>query len=289
MSRDEEMGAPQPRTGVEPPASTPDEVRRRHEANRVAWNQAAGAYAAEIEETIASLRRGESNFHPIERANLGDLRPWCGRAIHLQCASGRDTLSLWLEGAREVIGADISDLHIENARRIAEAVGAPARFLRCDVLDLPRDLDGTADLVYTGRGAICWLHDLDGWATAVARLLKPGGLFHLLDDHPALILFDIDAELLAPSGANYFAHAESNRGWASGYLGDLGRPIEEHAVKHERQWTIAEVFQSLRSAGLAIEKLGEHPDPYWDAMPNLRPEFHGRLPLTFSILARRPH
>jgi len=47
---------------------------------------------------------GGSNLHPIERANLGDLRPWCRAAIHLQCASGRDTLSLWNEGAGRVVG-----------------------------------------------------------------------------------------------------------------------------------------------------------------------------------------
>ncbi len=278
----------QPTVNVEAPASTPEEARRRHEENRLAWNQAAVQYAAELAETLASLRRGESNVHPIERANLGDLHTWCGRAIHLQCASGRDTLSLWLEGAKEVIGVDISDLHIENARSLATALQAPARFIRCDVLDTPAELDGTADLVYTGRGAICWIHDLGAWAATVTRLLKPGGVLHLLDDHPALILFDLEADDLVPTGSDYFRHAESNRGWSSGYLGDMGMEIGEHAVKHERQWTIAAIFEALRSTGLAIERLGEHAEPYYDCMPNLRPERRGRLPLTFSLLARRP-
>jgi hypothetical protein len=68
-----------------------------------------------LEDTLAFLRAGGSNLHPIERTNLGDLRAWCTTAIHLQCASGCDTLSLWNEGVTRVIGIDISDLHIANA------------------------------------------------------------------------------------------------------------------------------------------------------------------------------
>ncbi len=273
---------------AEPPADSPEEVRARHEANRIAWNEGAAHYAAELEETIAFIRGGGSNLHPIERANLGSLRPWCHVAIHLQCASGRDTLSLWNEGAGRVVGVDISDVHIANARRLSEAVGAPATWYRCDVLDTPHELDGTADLVYTGRGALCWLHDLDGWAAVIHRLLKPGGVMHVLDGHPLAWLFDPDAETLAASGIDYFEHAEWNLGWPTSYIGDLGKPIEQHAVKHERLWTLSAVFAALHGAGLAIERFGEHPDDYWDSFPNLRPELRGRIPMTFSMVARRP-
>ena len=110
---------------AEPPARDAEDVRARHEDNRRAWNEGATRYTSELEETIAFIRGGGSNLHPIERANLGDLRPWCAVAIHLQCASGRDTLSLWNEGAGRVVGVDISDVHIANARLLTEAVGAP--------------------------------------------------------------------------------------------------------------------------------------------------------------------
>src|SRR4051794_33019020 len=102
------------------------DTHRLHEENRAAWNEAAQAYAGRIDETVAFLRAGSSSLHPLERANLSDLAEWCECTIHLQCASGRDTLSLWVEGARRVVGIDISDQHIENARRTAAAVGAPA-------------------------------------------------------------------------------------------------------------------------------------------------------------------
>ncbi len=268
------------------------EVRARHEANRAGWNEGAIHYTQQIDETIAFLRAGGSNLHPIERRNLvgqlGDFRTWCKTAVHLQCASGRDTLSLWKEGVERVIGVDISDVHIENARRISAELNAPAEWRRCDVLDTPHELDGVADIVYTGRGALCWLQDLDAYAKIVYRLLKPGGVYHVLDDHPAAFLFDTQAETLQYSGDTYFGHCTSSAGWPATYIGDsIGIPLEKQSRKYERGWNLMEIFNAITQAGLVVEYLGEHPDPYWDVFPNLRPELRGRVPLTFSLLARR--
>jgi SAM-dependent methyltransferase len=288
------MSPEDPKTGgsvpfeIRPQARDAAEVRACHEANRIAWNEGAVAYSEEIEETVRFLRSGGSNLHPVERANLGVLKDWCSSAIHLQCASGRDTLSLRNEGVANLTGIDISDLHIENARATATALGWPATFVRCDLLDTPHEFDGTADLVYTGRGAYCWIHDLDAWAAVAHRLLKPGGVLSFFDDHPVTWLFDFDAEGYVPSGIDYFRHAESSRGWPSVYLGDLGKPIEEHAIKYERLWTVADLHGAIVRAGFTVERLGEHPDRYWDAFPNLRPELRGRIPMTLSIIARRP-
>src|SRR5713101_5160655 len=139
-------------------------VHAMHQQNRQAWNEGAVRYAEQVERDIAFLRMGGRNFVAPEFRYLESLGTWCRRAIHLQCAGGRDTLSLWNQGAAEVIGVDINEKMIECARRKSEALGAPARWYRCDVLDLPAELDGTADLVYTGRGALCWVMDLEAWA-----------------------------------------------------------------------------------------------------------------------------
>jgi SAM-dependent methyltransferase len=271
-----------------PPAHSPAEVRRRHEANRLAWNQGAAHYSAEVAQTIDLLRAGHSSLHPLERANLGDLRTWCSTAIHLQCASGQDTLSLWVEGARQVVGIDISDVHIANARQTSAALSAPATWYRCDVLDTPHELDGMADLVYTGQGALCWIHDLDAWAKVIHRLLKPGGVFHVLDSHPVMWLFRNDLPDLIASGIDYFRHSETNRGWPDTYIGSLGMPSERHAVKYERQWPMGAVFTALRQAGLEVTRFGEHAEDFWDSWPALKPELRGRLPMTFSMMARKP-
>ncbi len=275
------------------PPINPGEVRARHESNRAGWNEGAAAYTQEIDATVAFIRAGKSNLHPVERGNLGDLRTWCHHAIHLQCASGRDTLSLLNEGVERVTGVDISDVHIDNAHRICAALTSPGRpvnaeWFRCDVLDTPHSLDSSADLVYTGRGALCWLHDLDAHARVVARLLKPGGVYHVLDDHPITGLFDYESETYTFRGASYFGHSEESIGWPSTYIGDsLDIPVEKQAVKFEKGWNLAEITNALIGAGLTIDYLGEHPDPYWNLFPNLKPDLRGIIPLTFSIKARK--
>jgi len=271
----------------EQPPQDEAEVRARHESNRAAWNEGAAHYTERLDQAIEFLRAGKSNLHPVERRNLGDLRTWCKVAIHLQCASGRDTLSLWNEGVEKVIGVDISDVHIENARKMTAALGAPAEWYRCDVLDTPHELDGTADLVYTGRGALTWIQDLNPYVEVVARLLKPGGVYHVLDDHPVNNLFDQESEELVYSGYSYFGHFGSSQGWPTSYIGQLSIPVEKLSRQYEALWNLMDIHNALVRAGLTVEYLGEHLEPYWDPFPNLKPELKEKIPQTFSMLARK--
>ena len=270
-----------------------DEVRFRHESNRANWNESALAYTNDITATVDFIRAGKSNLAPVERANLGDLRAWCRHAIHLQCASGKDTLSLLNEGVEHVTGVDISDVHIANARKICAALtlqGYPlqAEWVRCDVLDTPDFLDGSADLVYTGRGALGWLHDLDAHARVVARLLKVGGVYHVYDDHPITILFDLEPEIYSFRGASYFGHWEKDTGWPCNYVRNtLGSSVKNPPPRFEKGWSLMEIINALINAGLAIEFLGEYPEAEWNMFPNLKPELRGLIPLMFSIKARK--
>lgn len=273
---------------TEQPAHDEAEARQWHQLNRAAWNEGAAYYTGLIERDSARLRAGGSSIHPLERANLGDLGTWCDTAIHLQCASGCDTLSLLNEGARYVVGIDISDDHIENARRMAALLNANATFYRCDVLDVPSELDGTADLVYTGRGALCWVHAIDRWAEVVARLLKPGGIVHILEDHPVTWLFDPEGDELVYTPRDYFTHTESSKGWPAVYIGDLSIPEHQQTRKYERAWPVSTIFAALRRAGLTVEHFGEHNDQYWKLFPDLKPEIRQRLPFTYTLIARRP-
>jgi SAM-dependent methyltransferase len=265
-----------------------------HAANRVAWDEAAERYDGWFEEAVALIRSGGSNLFPVEHDLIGDLRAAAAdqggtlRAIHLQCAGGRDTLSLWNAGATEVVGVDISPRMIDLARRLTAATGAPATWVEADVLDTPHDLDGTADLLYTGRGAIIWLHDLAAWAAVLARLLAPSGRLVIFDGHPAEWLFDADADgRLVATDYDYFGAVEASKGWAPEYIDRLSLDDDDQSWKFARAWTLGEIVTALVGAGLRIERLVEYPVDWWAGHRDLRPEDRGRIPLSFGIVAHR--
>ena len=270
-------------------------TQQRHQSNRAAWNEAAHAYEQHIERDIAFLRAGGKNLMPPELRILAGLGAWCKRAIHLQCAGGRDTLSLWNQGAAEVIGVDISDNMIACARAKSEGLGAPATWYCCDILDTPAALDGTADLVYTGRGALCWIMDIEAWARVVARLLKPGGgRLYVFEGHPLDWVWEPQATEYRlnpdPKYGDYFSQViDMGQGWPTQYIpaGDVPA-VEEQATKYERQWTLGQIMNALVGAGLRLERFEEHPDQYWEQFPNLPAELGSRLPHTFSLLMQRP-
>jgi SAM-dependent methyltransferase len=264
------------------------DVRGMHAANRRAWDEAAERYEGWFAEAVELIGSGGTNLLPPELELIGDLRGRCRRAIHLQCAGGRDTLSLWNLGADEVIGVDFSPRMLELAGRLSTAVGAPARWIEADVLETPHELDGTADLVYTGRGSLMWLQDLDAWAAVLYRLLAPGGRLVLFEGHPVEWLFDVDADgRWVATDYDYFAGPEASKGWAPEYIDQLSIDDDDQHWKFARAWTLGEIVTALLGSGLTVERVAEHPTDWWNGHADVREDERGRVPLSFSVLARR--
>lgn len=263
------------------------DVGAMHASNRAAWDEAAERYERWLPEAIELIRGGGTNLLPPELEAIGDLHGRCKRAIHLQCAGGRDTLSLWNLGADEVIGVDFSPRMLDLARRLTEATGAPARWIEADVLEAPHELDGTADLLYTGRGSLVWLQDLDAWAAVLHRLLAPAGRLVLFEGHPIEWLFDADEDgHWIATDYDYFAGPEASKGWAPEYIDHLSIREPDQAWKYARSWTLGEVLTAIAGAGLRIEGVGEHATDWWGGHGDVRAEERGRIPLSYSVVAR---
>jgi SAM-dependent methyltransferase len=271
--------------------ATPDEasdVRAMHDATQRAWDEAAERYEGWLDEAVALIRSGGVNLFGAEVELIGDLHGRCRRAIHLQCAGGRDTLSLWNLGADEVIGLDFSPRMLDLARRLTAATGAPATWIESDVLDTPHELDGTADLVYTGRGSLIWLQDLDAWAAVIVRLLSPAGRFVLFEGHPAEWLFDADEDgRWNATDYDYFGGPEASKGWAPEYIDRLSLDDAEQSWKFARAWTLGEIVTALLRADLRLDAVAEYPIDWWGGHGDVRAEDRGRIPLSFSITGRR--
>ena len=144
------------------------------EINRESWNHRTEVHLKSEFYDLEGFIKGKSSLNPIELNLLGDIAG--KRILHLQCHFGQDTISLSRLGA-EVTGVDFSDKAIESAKKIADQTGSSAKFICCDIYDLPDHLDEKFDIVFTSYGTIGWLPDLDKWAKIVSNYLKPNGTF----------------------------------------------------------------------------------------------------------------
>ena len=260
---------------------------RHHEENGAAWDIVARAkYEAEREEHIEFLRAGG---HTLLVPEIEALGPYLSRAhvVHLQCSHGLDALGLLNLGAGSVTGIDISPTMIRQAQQKASALGRSATFVCADVLEVPAHFDGSADIVYTGKGALPWMMDLKAWAKVIARLLRRGGRVFIFEGHPLDALWERESDLLElRQDAEYFDPVpRESPGFPAELLERELGPQRPRLV--ERFWTPAEVITSLLSAGLTLELFQEHPLLYWKQLPRWSEGLIARLPHSYSLLAVR--
>ncbi|MFZ1022809.1 MAG: methyltransferase domain-containing protein [Thermoplasmata archaeon] len=264
--------------------------RRRMNVNRRKWDESVPLHVASASYDVPSFLRGKSTLQALEVKELGSVR---GKSLlHLQCHFGLDTLS-WARLGAQVTGVDFSPPAIRAARRLARQVGIEARFLPSNLYDLPGVLDERFDIVYTAKGAICWLPDVDRWAEVVARFLKPGGRFYFLEDHPIAEVFPNDATVtrLEPK-IPYF----SSQALREEYDGTYAVSTKmKNRVTYSWIHPVSRVLSALIKSGLRIERVREYPFSYWrrysfmtqdrDGYWRLR-EGEGLIPLMWSVKAR---
>ena len=238
---------------------------------RAAWAIASRKYEDEYAEHLAEARTVE--LLPAEVEVLGELVRGAD-VVHPMSGHGLDDIALARLGARSVHGLDYSEAAVSSAQRRADELGLPCRYTRAA---MPASgLEGAcADLVYTGKGALIWLPDLRDFFAEVHRLLRPGGWFYVYEAHPLVPLWDWDAdEIRVRPDRGYFATSHVNDSFPG-----------NGAV--ERQHTLSTIVMACRRAGFEIEHLDEYPEPFWYPGGVTAAAWDGRVPNTFSLLARR--
>ena len=268
----------------------PRGLEARTEANRAAWNQKADDHFGSGFYDVDGFRgRADAlTLRPPERELVGEVRDQA--LLHLQCHFGLDTLSWARLGAR-VTGVDLSDRSIDLARELAETTGLAATFVRGDAQDLDPAWDAAFDAVVTSYGVLCWLSDLGRWARGIARALRPGGRFALVEFHP---LMDLIHPGKLTGRASYFPAGP----FESRERGSYAAPAASFEVtEYLWQHPVGEVVSALAVAGLVIEVLAEYPYCSYPLFPELDRERDGRwergdgqavAPYMYGVRARRP-
>ena len=80
---------------------------------------------------------------------------------------------------------------------------------------------------------------------------------------------------------------EASKGWAPEYIDRLSIEDDDQAWKFARAWTLGEIVTAILGSGLRVERLAEHPTDWWGGHADVRADERGRIPLSFSVLARR--
>lgn len=258
--------------------------------NRANWDERVAIHVASEFYDVDAFRNGRTTVHDWEVDEVGPVEGL--DLLHLQCHFGLDTLSWARLGARAV-GIDFSQPAISQAQALASESEVDARFICASVYDLPRELHGAFDLVYTSHGVLCWLPDLRGWAETIASALRPGGRFYIPEFHPFMNVFgpDVSRNLLRPE-ISYFDR-EAHREQGAGSYADL-EAVTVHNVTYQWQHTLSDVVSQLIAVGLQIELFRERPFTLFQRFSFLEKRdgaYHTppgiELPLMFSLCARK--
>jgi len=247
--------------------------------NRSAWNEVAADWEKRVNTSIkpSYWKNGRTTLYPFEPKLLGPVR---GRSLlHLMCGAGEDSVS-WAKLGARVTGIDGAEKRLEFAGKRAEGSGVPIKFIRADTMRLPFK-PSSFDRAFAGRGITCWIPDMGRWAREIARILRPGGKFLLVDGHPLTGIFDLEKNRRLFAHYDYFMNRPEKMG---GWWFKTGNPHPREKV--EVTWRICDIINSFQAAGMALEFMDELPmNPGKKGVAGYdRPLWKGRIPHSIVLL-----
>jgi len=258
--------------------------------NQKLWDELTPIHVRSDFYDVKGFKAGKCTLKSIELEELGDVT---GKSIlHLQCHFGLDTLS-WARLGADVTGVDFSKEAITLARSLSSETGIKAEFINSNIYDLPENLKGEFDIVFTSYGIICWLPNLERWSDIITRFLKPGGTFYMVENHPFMNALDDSEDAIEPRVIYPYFHSSQPEKyhWEGGSYA-VAAKISHPA--YEWTHTLSDIINALISGGMRIEFLHEFPVSCWKALPFMVEDEKGLwripgdlVPLQFSIKARK--
>jgi SAM-dependent methyltransferase len=260
--------------------------------NRAHWDEVAAVHPHTEFYDVTRFKSERTQLDSVVLEQLGDIA--VKSVLHLQCHFGMDTIRLAWLGANPT-GVDFSPVAIETAKALATEVGVRADFVCSNIYELPHNLEGQFDVVFTSHGVLSWLPDIRNWAHVVAHFLRPGGRFVIVEGHPAMFILDDDDESALSIRYPYFNTGDPLTFEYDGTYADANMRVS-HKRTHNWNHPLGDIINALIDSGLRIAHVGEYPFCSWRMVPLMEqgadgwwrlPQSYLELPWLFSIQAIR--
>ncbi|ESY80626.1 SAM-dependent methyltransferase [Mesorhizobium sp. LNHC221B00] len=198
------------------------------------------------------------------------------RVVDLGCGFGWFCRWAHENGAREILGLDLSEKMLARARAAGPDTGITYKWADLDQLSLPQ---GAFDLAYSSL-ALHYVEDVARLFGTVHRALSPGGHFVFSTEHPIYT---------APTKPGWLIDAEGRKTW----------PVDQYLVEGPRQtdWLAKGVVKYHRTMGTTLNSLIrsgftiEHVEDFCPTAEQIaaRPELAEELerPMFLLVSARR--
>lgn len=255
------------------------------EINKKSWNARTQEHYDSKFYDVEAFLKGKSSLNEIEIELLGDIRG--KKILHLQCHFGMDSISLTRMGAK-VVGVDLSDQAIEKARLLAKETHSDAKFVCCNIFDLPAFLTDSFDIVFMSYGVVSWYPDLDKLGSIVNHYLKPKGRFVLVEFHPVLWMFNDQFNKIESP----YSHEEPFVSVSETYTNAGTKGVYEEVTWNHG---LSKVIQGLLNNKLQITHFEEYDYSPFNLFGNMTEEngkfrlkgMEKMIPILFSIVAEK--
>jgi SAM-dependent methyltransferase len=258
------------------------------EINRKYWDARTPSHLTSDFYDVNAFKNGANSLSVIELEGLPDV---AGKSLlHLQCHFGQDTLN-WARLGAKVTGIDLCGAAITEAGRLRDEMGLEAEFIQSDVYDLPSQLGGQFDIVFTSYGSLCWLPDLNRWADVADHFLRPGGTVLIAEFHPLIYMLDWKTGGIAYP---YFNRGPIHEVTQGGYVDQQGSAEYEEVF-----WLhpLSDVVTPMVGRGWKLEQFREYDFSPWPCFENLQKRADREyiydvndvtIPLVYSLKFQKP-
>lgn len=258
--------------------------------NNLFWNEVAPVHVKSY--NIEKLKDKKSLLSSIELDDLGDMKN--KKLLHLQCHIGTDSISLSYEGAK-VTGVDFSKESIDAAKKLAKELNTDINFIESNIYDIEKKLEEKFDIVFTSKGVLCWLKNIKEWGRLIAKYLKIGGFFYIMEIHPFKYMLDDTLTDEVKIKYSYF-HKDNPVCFDDEYPDYSEKNYIPKSPTYEWNWSLSDILNALISSGLRIEFVREYDRLFYNGLPGMvrdkdgwwfLPKYKGMLPLTYTIKATK--